>query len=134
VMSFDKYVGLSFAVDGRGPFKFDCWGLVSAFLREQCGVTGLPSYLGVADVGGAISLAKASDEWTRVTLPRRGDVVVMLTPTGGGAVAPLHVGVMIDGKHVLHVDKHRTSECVSKDSPLVQGRIESYWRHKGVLS
>jgi len=128
-MMIDQYVGLPFAEDGRGPDRYDCWGLVKRVLEKEFGLAGLPNYLGVESVGDAIALAKSSRTWRASSSPRRGAVVVMLTDG-----VPEHVGVMVDDRNVLHVDRRMAAVCVPITHPSVAGRIESFWLHADLRS
>jgi cell wall-associated NlpC family hydrolase len=126
------FLGLPFIKGGRGVDGVDCWGLVRLYLTQRRLVNDLPAYEAVTDVQTAISEAMANSMWLRVDdLQRReGDVVAMTTPIGGGVVVPLHVGVMVDGAHVLHVDEGANSVCLHISTPEISHRIHSFWRHK----
>lgn len=123
------FLGLPFRRGGRGPFSVDCWGLVKLYLEIKHGIPGLQSYAD-ADPQAAIAEAMAAADWSRVSIPRDGDVAVMLTATDGGRVAPLHVGVMVSHTHVLHVDEGAASVCLSLQHPLIAARLHGFWRHK----
>lgn len=111
---------------GQNP----CWQLVRHFLQTTFGLD-LPDHLETRFQEKAIAAAKASATWAKVNVPQRGDVVVMETPVGASRVAPLHLGVMVSDKKLLHVDDHprATSVCVPLDHDTVAHRIESFWRH-----
>lgn len=129
MMNLDRFIGLPFVAGGRGPKAVDCWGLVKLYLEQQHGVMSLPGYAG-SDPRSAIAEAMAAADWSRTDAPRDGDVVVMLTPIGGSRVAPLHVGVMVSQKHVLHVDEGAVSLCLPLQHPTIALRIHGFWRHK----
>jgi cell wall-associated NlpC family hydrolase len=129
----DKFVGLPFKRGGRGPVHVDCWGLVKLYLEEMHAVSGLLNYTGTDDVSEAIRDAMALDTWVHVDAPRAGDVLVMASPVGGGAVAPLHVGVMVSATHVLNIDEFETSRCLPLNHPVIALRRVGFYRHRDLL-
>jgi cell wall-associated NlpC family hydrolase len=125
----EHFVGLPFKVNGRGPGGYDCWGLVREVLERLFNVERLPSYEHCTDVAEAIAQAQAHVPCERVEVPKAGDVVVMMTPVGDGESAPLHVGVMINDRQVLHVDRGELSTCLDLDHPSISPRLSHFLRH-----
>jgi cell wall-associated NlpC family hydrolase len=91
-----ELVGRPYALGGRGPAAYDCWGLVLA-VRERLGLPLPP------DFASGILDRRAVDElfhhtrppgWKRVELTLGG---IMLAPDGG------HAGVLLAGR-VLHAN------------------------------
>lgn len=132
-MKLDSYIGLPFQKNGRGPHAYDCWGLARAFLTAECGIIGLPQYLGVSDVAAAIGNAKSNGDWWETEARDKGVLVVMATPVGFGRTAALHVGVMVNTARVLHIDEGMTSMCHELKSEIIAPRIDSFWRHKDLV-
>lgn len=97
------YMGFKFENGGRGPEKFDCWGLYAHACREKWGVM-IPSFPGIdaantAAVGELMMAAAKSGEWVHIEKPVDGCAVAM-----GTAHVITHVGMYIDidKGHVLH--------------------------------
>lgn len=108
-MNLNKYIGLEFEDNGRGP-KFDCWGLAIRVLEDEFGHR-LPDfsdeYIHAHDTFNIpLLVAKERPKWERVETPEPGDVV--LFNIGG---LPVHVGVVVDKKRMLHIAKG-TNACI----------------------
>lgn len=125
------YVGIPFVDGGRDCSGLDCWGLVSTVYREVLGID-LPTYgeisaHDVARVTERIREDSAGAPW----LPVMGaaqpfDVLVMRG-------RPLHVGVMVDARHVLHVEVETASVIVPVSScSQVRWRRISIHRHEAM--
>jgi cell wall-associated NlpC family hydrolase len=125
-----KYVGKPFAPDARGPDTYDCWGLVQAVHRDRLGID-LPSY-GEISARDLMAVARqmdgdsAADPWRPVDQPREGDVAIMRGMHGRRIV---HVGVMVDARHLLHVERDTHAAVVPVSHVSVAGRIAGYRRH-----
>jgi cell wall-associated NlpC family hydrolase len=125
----ESYVGLEFGDHGRGP-TYDCWGLVKTVLREQYGVTAPDfgtDYTHTEDrdtVVGAFG-ARATDEWVKVEDCQEGDVII-LTIAG----KPMHCGIVIGPRQMLHIRPSVGSCIESYDRPIWQRRIEGFYRHR----
>ncbi len=124
-----KYLGLRHRLKGRDRSGIDCWGLSRLYLSEVHGLVDLPWYNETSDIKTAIAEAMAGDDWNQITAPRDGDVMVMFTPTISGAVAPLHVGVMVSSSRVLNIDEGMSSVVVPIEHPDIASRFHSFWRH-----
>jgi cell wall-associated NlpC family hydrolase len=131
------YVGIPFVDGGRGLSGCDCWGLVRlVHLREW--KIDLPSYgeIAAADLLAAARAMRegAGDEiWKRVTdLPRRPMDVVLMRRIGDAGRAPVHVGIMVDPKRMLHVEEAADSHTLPLDHPTVRPRILGFFRHRGL--
>jgi cell wall-associated NlpC family hydrolase len=126
------YVGLPFKVGGRDRSGCDCWGLVWLIYREHAGVT-LPSYSETPadDLLQCIREIKAAittPTWRRI---ERGalaklDVAVMFT----GRLLT-HVGLMVDGERLIHVEEATSAVVVPIGSPFVKNRIAGFYRFQG---
>lgn len=125
-----RYVGTPFEDGGRGPARFDCWGLVQAVYRDQLGIE-LPHYgeISAKDllrVRREIAAGVESEAWRQVNDPREYDVCVMRLPSGRGHG---HVGVLTDPHHVLHVEAGSGTVIERLDNVTVRNRIMGFWRH-----
>lgn len=123
-----KYVGLPYKAGGRHAGGIDCWGLVRLVLATEIGVE-LPVHGVTRDVEAAMQRAMRSADWIKVDRGQEFDVMMMVTPTGPGRSAPLHVGVMVSPRLVLHVDEGLRSCIVGVGHPTIQGRFHGYYRH-----
>ncbi|MFG1343206.1 C40 family peptidase [Xanthobacter autotrophicus] len=124
------YVGIPFLDGGRDRSGCDCWGLVRLVYAEVLGID-LPSH-------GEIS----AHDMARVSpLIREGSACAPWLPVAGGAKPfdvlvmrgrPLHVGVMVDHRHVLHVEASTASVIVAIDNPQVRWRRLNLHRHEAL--
>lgn len=125
------YVGIPFVDGGRDASGCDCWGLVHLVYRDVLGID-LPAYgeisaHDVARVTERIQEDSAGAPWLPVTgAPRPFDVLVMRGK-------PLHVGVMVDALHVLHVEAATASVIVPVlRTPQVRWRRLATYRHEAL--
>lgn len=124
---WERYVGLPF---GEAAGQVTCWGLVVLVYRRELGIE-LPLY-GEISAHDLIRIAKAmkagdaQDGWRVVGTPGAFDVVAMRGPNGGSAV--VHVGVMIDGTRMLHVEEASHAVIVPVTHWTVAARITGYRR------
>lgn len=124
-----RYIGLPFQDGGRGPHAFDCWGLVRDVYARELGVA-LPSY-GEISARDLVAVAHAmhggrEDAWREVSSPAPFDVVGMRAGIGGRRL--VHVGVMVDGQRLLHVEAATAAAVVPTRHLTVAGRIIGHWR------
>lgn len=131
---WDKWVGLPFRPDARGPREFDCWGLVRAVYAEERQIE-LPSY-GEISARNLLAVARAmqaacggSDRWLKVADPAAFDVAGMRLP-GSSRVG--HVGVMISSTAFLHVEQASASVVVDRHHFSVASRVAGFWRFQAV--
>lgn len=125
-----QYVGAPFAAGGRGP-QYDCWGLIVAIYRRHLGIV-LPDYGEIsahdlARVAREMATGKDGDGWRPVDVPQAFDVALMRSGRGGRLV--VHVGVMVDGRRLLHVEAASAAVVVPVTHISVAGRIMGYRRH-----
>ncbi|MFG1247609.1 NlpC/P60 family protein [Xanthobacter flavus] len=127
----NPYVGIPFLAGGRDCAGCDCWGLVRLVYSEVLGID-LPTY-GEISAGDLARVTRTIRDDSAVApwLPIEGearafDVLVM-------AGRPLHVGVMIDARHVLHVEAATAAVIVpAARSPHVRWRRLSLHRHEAL--
>lgn len=125
------YVGIPFIDGGRGLVGCDCWGLVRLVYSAVLGID-LPTYgeisaAEVARVTERIRADSAAAPWLPVMGEARPfDVLVMRG-------RPLHVGVMVDARHVLHVEAATASVIVPvAGCAQVRHRRLSLHRHEAL--
>ena len=129
----NRYVGLPYIDGGRDFCGVDCWGLVRLVLREECGVD-LPKYGDISArdllrIARAMETGKDEEIWREEMTPRAFDVVVMRLPSRAW---PGHVGVMVDGKTMLHTEKGADACLVPLDHWSVAGRVIGFRRHLSI--
>ena len=129
-----SYVGIPFVDGGRERDGLDCWGLCRLVFKEQAGID-LPRYGDISAhdllaVARELSRGMADETWRRVEdAPRRLDVVVMLR-LDAVRPTPTHVGVMWDGRNVLHIEELTDSVMVPLKHPTIARRLIGIFRHR----
>ena len=126
----EKYVGIIFVDHGRTVQGTDCWGLVRLVLKEQCGVD-VPSYGEISAtellmVTKTISQEANREPWHTVKIPKAFDVALMRG-------RPLHVGIMISDKQILHIEKKTASVLLPLTHASIKPRLLGFRRHNALL-
>lgn len=131
-----RYIGLPFIDGGRGPVAVDCWGLVRLVYAQERGIE-LPTY-GEISAGALLTITRAiragqeaPEVWRQVEAPQAFDVGVM---RGGASWRPCHVGVMVDGETVLHVEKDSATCLEPINGQVMKHRIIGFWRHAEMIA
>lgn len=132
---WDPYIGKPFSDEGLGPDSYHCWGLVRAVLWNERRID-VPEYGDISArqliaMAHQVDAVEAADPWHLVAVPQAFDVALMRSPRGGRAI--VHVGVMVDARHVLHIQKATHSVIVLTSHYSVAGRIAGYRRHKNLI-
>lgn len=133
-----SYIGLPYKDGGRDRKGIDCWGLVCLVHLEEAKIE-LPSY-GWISAENLLGIARQMkkdvqmDPWRDVAAAprRRFDVVVMRTLAEVSRV-PVHVGIMLNDKMMLHTVKPVDSHQLPLNHPSVRTRIIGYYRHMDLL-
>lgn len=138
-----RYAGIPFVDGGRDETKADCYGIVRLFLKLEFGID-LPEYseTGVRDLIRAtmhIEEQTATDQWVKVerTDAHRGDVVLMWTYErleGKPYRSKRHLGVLTEPTKMLHTEFGHDSVIVDLSHFTVRERLESFWRHRSLIS
>lgn len=136
-----RYVGLPFKDDGLDFDGVHCWGLVRLVLAVEKGIGDLPAY----DLCSAADLISAARQfrdgprfgpWLAVARNdiRAFDCVVMAPAADDRASRSVagHIGIMVDGKRVLHISRATDSMIMPLGHPLVRSRIQAFYRHKDI--
>ncbi len=97
-----RFVGRPYAPDGRGPDKYDCYGLLIAGARcFGVEITDCPPPPDADPLARAVHaehvLKSAARTWVQVPFPAAGEAVLFKRPR-----QPHHVGICVDGLDVLH--------------------------------
>jgi cell wall-associated NlpC family hydrolase len=123
------YIGIPYVERGRSVAGCDCWGLVRLVLFERFGKV-LPSLAeDYAKVDPALT-ARMVDQTAalvraqKVDAPEPGDVAVLRSLSAPSA----HVGIVVPGGYLLHVDRGVNTCVVPLDSPRIAHRLEGFYR------
>lgn len=127
-----SYVGIPFAPHGRTRDACDCWGLAQLAYREQFGVE-LPAYdAGYANAGrdDAADLARLIEAgrvaWREVPAghERVGDLILLRLWN-----RPMHIGIVIGGKRMLHACEGVGTAVERYDGRAWQAKVVGFYRH-----
>lgn len=125
-MWWAPFVGIPY---GTGPGELTCWSLVCRIYAERLGVE-LPAY-GDISAKDLIAVARAmrapQERWRPVEAPSPYDVVLMRHSETRGAG---HVGVMVDARRLIHVQRATASVVVPVGHFSVAGKILGYRRYQ----
>lgn len=125
-----RFVGLPYADRGRGPDGWDCWGLVRLVYARMLEVE-LPSCAGdyvcseeAAEVSALLAERASDGGWMRAATPRSFDVALLRRGRYDS-----HVGVMIDGRRMLHMEGQDAAKVARLDDPRWSHRVVGTFRH-----
>lgn len=130
-----SYIGIPFATRGFDRSGCHCWGLVWLAYREHASIALCEYAEFSADDLIAAARAMSRDcrrePWRKVNDAKRDlDVLLMLGEAAPGRLAPVHVGIVVGGSHVLHVEKTTAAVCVRLSHPSVKHRMLGAYRHR----
>lgn len=132
----EKYMGARFKDAGEHGPGLHCWGLVRLVYAQELGIE-LPSYGEIAAdelirIARQIERSTATASWREVGRPQAFDVVLMTGPALPGMKLrqPFHVGVMIDEKRLLHIERQTGVTAPSLTHPAIRQRIVGFQRHR----
>lgn len=127
---------------GREHPYYDCEGICRAVLREHGGNPPIPTY-GVVSADGLLHVARAVRDrsalppWIRVERAGVGmfDIVLMNARAkvgGRNTTLQLHIGVMVSGSEMLHIEEKLRAVVVRLDHPSIRERICGFLRHEAL--
>jgi cell wall-associated NlpC family hydrolase len=121
-----RYLRVPYKKFGRDLKGWDCFGAVRYILNAHKGIE-LPMF----DFVSAAEIMRQSqrDTWVKKDKPQQFDVVCLKVPTLRG-VRPLHVGIMVDDKLMLHCEEGFGTVCVPFNHITVKDRIQTIYRHR----
>lgn len=124
------WVGLPFEDMGRGPDRFDCWGLVRAVLQERLGAS-LPAlddrYGEDSDRADLAALVNSQrGPWRPLAEADVGEGDCVLFRVAGH---PSHVGVVVARGWMLHSRPGTGSVLERWDGPRWRPRVCGFYRH-----
>jgi cell wall-associated NlpC family hydrolase len=138
-----RYIGLPFVDGGRDFSGVDCEGLCRLAMKHEAGDPPIPDYGmlsadGLAAVARRVAARSAMAPWGKVERPdaRAFDWVIMTgreSVDGRMRTIPCHLGVMISGTRMLHVEKATDSVAVGIDHAAIRCRIHGFVRHEALL-
>jgi probable lipoprotein NlpC len=126
-----NYISIPYVDNGRDEKGCDCWGLARLFYRNEFSIE-LPSYLGEyasaeekKEVSATINRHKG--EWEKVEdgEEKFGDIIILRL-----AGYPLHIGIVLENKRMLHTLKGCGTIVEHYDSRIWKNRIFGFVRHK----
>lgn len=129
-MWWRKYVGLPFGEMGRGPDKFDCWGMVQLIYRQERGIE-LPSYTEFykttndrVEISETI-IRERQQRWTQVEQAREFDAVLLLMRG-----VPMHVGICTKPGHMVHCAHGVDTVLDRYDSMRWKTKLVGFFRYE----
>lgn len=127
-------VGRPYALAGRGPHAFDCWGIVlEAFARAH---VALPDYEGITakdtlQVARHMRRDPHAIGFHRIKdAPKFMDVVVMRPDTRPDQSIPDHVALCLDKVRILQADDAADSHVTTLLAPMIAARVLGIYRHE----
>jgi cell wall-associated NlpC family hydrolase len=132
----EKYSGLRFVDGGRDRAGVDCWGLVKMIYENEKSIS-LPAYGDVPaselmKVARQIVKDRDASPWKIVIDPEPFDVVLMRGGINTSRQTPVHVGVMIDGERVMHVEQGISVMVVPLSHQTISRRVIGLRRHEAL--
>lgn len=121
-------IGKDFQYGGRGPEKYDCYGLaIEVCRRANITIPDEISRTDETEKHNAIEDAKASGKWERIELPQPFCIVaIRIRPPYVS-----HLGVVLENcRDFIHTGERRRVTIEKLDSPFWNRRIEGYYKWK----
>ena len=135
-IDLSKYIGLEFKEGGRDWSGVDCYGLMGLFLRTEFNIliddcSDEYDSLDYSEpaVREQISglLDGGMDDWQPVYEQQAYDGILLSI-----AGRPLHVGIVIDKRYMLHIEKGINACLERYDTAQWKSRIIGFYRHKNM--
>ena len=134
----NEYIGIPFVKGGRSLKGADCWGLVIIIMEEQFNVLvphknefSYGTKEEIEEAAAAIIHEADKPIWKEIPVEDAlaGDIVLMRI-----ANLPLHTGVVVAPKHMLHTEKNIDSMFERYDNLLWSNRVLGMYRHAALNS
>lgn len=127
-INWNSFVGIPFQPLGRSHNGVDCYGL--AVLVYRAAGIEIPGYdkkySHPDDITlPALIMSESAALWSRVTPVEPLDLITLRV-----AGLPWHIGINIDGRHMLHAQSGQNSRIEKLDSSQWSHRILGYWRYR----
>ena len=121
--NFDDLIGVPFAYDGRGPEKYDCYGLVMELSRRD-GII-LPDFIHSSDMAlNAATVGVVLPQWEQIEKCPGAIALIRI----GKYVA--HVGYVIDDNRMIHTWEESGGVTIQRLDAW-QHRIVGFYRYAG---
>ena len=127
-----EYIGLEFESRGRGPDKFDCWGLVVYIYQKQFNIK-LPSYVNsytdagnARDVSNLLIVAEERLNWINILKgqERTSDLILLRMKR-----EPMHIGLIVAKNTFIHIHAKIGSVLQRYDQIMWEKRVIGFYRH-----
>jgi cell wall-associated NlpC family hydrolase len=135
-----RYIGLPFVDGGRDFSGVDCEGLCRLVMQHEAGDPLIPDYGmlsadGLAAVARKVAERSALPPWIEVEQPKPFDWVIMTgheKVDGRMRTIPCHLGIMISGTRMLHIEKATDSVAPAIEHATIRCRIRGFVRHEAL--
>ena len=126
------YIGLPFQDHGRDSSGLDCWGLVRLVLAEQFDIA-LPSYIHEYQRTTQVEkistlIERESSKWKEVPA---GSEVCGDTVTLRVRGRPMHVGLVLGDRQMLHIECGINSVIERYVGARWMERVSGFYRYRG---
>ncbi|WP_457647361.1 C40 family peptidase [Profundibacter sp.] len=125
----NRYIGIPYQDRGRGFGGCDCWGLARLVYMHEMGIT-LPSYTEAyssaeeaAEVAALLDNHNSPETWQPVQHPNPFDLILYRH----GRLST-HVAIVIDRRHMLHIQSDDASKVENSTDPRWQARLVGFYR------
>lgn len=117
----DKWVGIPYRRDGRGPDFYDCYGLFGSVQLHEFDTRLLdPEAVDFQHAAGM-----EASRWSEVSEAEKGDALLFRI-----GASSLHIAVALDGRDMLHAH-HRNGSCVEQWNHITWlPRLLGIYRHE----
>ncbi|NDV53899.1 NlpC/P60 family protein [Salipiger sp. PrR003] len=119
----DAWIGLPYAVRGRGPTAFDCLGLFIALHLARRGVVIPDPACTMEDAVRLGTVDRYRAHFQRVDTAIEGDALLFLS-----SGRPLHIGYALDNSNMLHIDATAGSRIERWRGMNWLGKLEGIYR------
>jgi len=123
--TYADLIGRQFKAGGRGPYHYDCYGLVREVLRRNG--QEIPDYPSSGDAGRNVALILAAMEagWQESgTIP--GALILFRMDRRDGT----HIGLLLGGGRFIHVMEKIAVAIERVNSPLWDRRVMGFYKWK----
>jgi cell wall-associated NlpC family hydrolase len=120
---YSELIGTPFEYGGRGPDKYDCWGLVMHLYRSEKGI-GIPDYISPSDASRIAALMIGDLHLWEQIEEAKGAVVLFR------ASEFMHVGYCIGNGRFIHTWDKSGGVCIERLSDWKR-RILGFYKYVG---
>lgn len=122
-----KYIGWIWHFRGRTAPQVDCWGFIAEILNTEYGAR-VPDYSEfeiIPDDEFQKVMARPNPPFRKLEgeKPQEGDLIVV-----DGSSASIHVGVMLNRREFIHLERGRESRVDRTEDPWWRSKIIAFYR------